>query len=80
MPTNKIEKLETEIEKLKQKLKKAENIMGSEFKDRQYTIYLMQANASLEREYERQAEIIEAYQKHYQRYSHFYADYEKSMI
>ena len=80
MPSNDVEKLRSEIDRLKIKLKKAESVMKSAPAERQYTIYLMQANALLEEQYQKQQEVIEAYQKHYERYSHFYADYEKRMI
>lgn len=79
------QKLLKENERLTIKLKLAEQIIkGSEYgnniEGKKYTIYLMQTNAILEKEYETQLEVIEQYQKHYSRYSHFYADLEKRML
>jgi hypothetical protein len=74
------EKLKKENERLRAKLSLAENQLKSSPKERGYTIYLMQANALLEKEYSLQQEVIEAYQKHYARYTHFYAEYEKRML
>lgn len=52
--------------------------MGRQYaKDRWYLAYLQSEMFTLERQYERQQDIIEQYQRHFSKYGHFYADLER---
>jgi hypothetical protein len=62
------------------KIKKMEDTRKENTGKDWYLEYLIKSNLDLERQYADLSEIIEKYQKHYQTYSHFYAEFEKRMI
>lgn len=72
-----VKELEGQIEKLKSKARDMEREFKTTPSDKWYLLYLMKANASLEREVDKRQEVIEQYQKHYQKFGKLYLDYER---
>lgn len=73
-----VKELEGQLEKLKAKAWKMEKEFKISPSDKWYLQYLMGANASLEREVEKRQEIVEQYQRHYNKFGKLYLDYERN--